>query len=367
MRPKLEDASALESYNVAIRTWREYRPHAFRTHFARVYRAFRRAHTLIHLLWVMPALFAYAVLGLCYGLDVEIPWEAIRGVSTCTVIIYVLCVLQNLLFLKELRLGFDRWYALREASLTEPKSASPVSSSAILRWIFPAPPADSSEDPITDEERSVYRRWEAGSLFPFFFLAALLGSAWYLGLTWTASLWNHVGHGTRFSVQPSPIYWSIPAIFLGMITSMIPLDGLYRALLRGRYRRYERYCMKRVGFDPRRLFVCLMVIVLSGSAIFFLAGVTSFSRFTDIGIEIQRPLSFRSGYYEYARVRAIEHRATLRAPMGNTVQCPHYVILFDDGSSWSSRDGLRDPVPDVDRQIAQLVSQRSKRMIIEQP
>jgi hypothetical protein len=115
------------------------------------------------------------------------------------------------------------------------------------------------------------------------------------------------------------------------------------------------------------LFVCLAVIVFAGSAVLFLAGVTSFSRFTDAGIEIQRPLSFRSAFYEYARVKAIEHAATFRAPIGKTVKRPHYVILFEDGTSWSSREGLRDPVPEVDRQIAQLVSQRSGRPIIEQP
>ncbi len=367
IRPKLEYANSLECYNVAVRTWRAFMPHACRAHFARVYRQSRRAHALIHLFWVIPALYVYALLGLLYGLHVEIAWEKIGSASTCIAMLYAWCVLQNLLFLKELRLDFDQWYALVEASLTEPRSPSPVSSFAIFRWMCPAPVAAFAEEPITDEERSVYHRWEFGSLLPIFLLVPLLNFAWYLGLRWAASLFHHEAHGTRFLLQPSPIYWLSPAFFLALITSAIPLDGLYRALLRDRYRRYERCCMERVGFDGRRLFVCLAVVVFAGSAVCFLAGVTSFSKFTDAGIEIQRPLSFRSGFYEYARVQAIEHRATFRAPIGNTVQCPHYVILFDDGTSWSSHEGLRDPVPEVDGQIAQLVSQRSKRPIIEQP
>jgi hypothetical protein len=366
IKPKLGYASSLECYNVAIRTWREFMPHKCRTHYVRAYRKFRRTHALIHLFWVIPALFTYTILGLSYVLREEIPWEEFGGLSACIALQYVACVLLNVLFLKELRLGFDRWYALVEArlTLTEPKSAPPVSSFSILRRIFPAL---TSEEPITDEERSVYRRWEAGAILPFFLLTALLGYAWYLGLTWAASLFNHEAHGTRFLLQALPPYWWIPAIFLGMITSMIPLDWLYRTLLRDRYRRYERYCMERVGFDPRRLYVCIVVIFFAGAAVFFLAGVTSYSRFTDAGIEIQRPFSLRSSFYEYARVRAIEYRATFRAPAGNRVQTPHYVILFDDGRSWSSRDGLRDPVTKVDGQIAQLVSRRSKRPIIKQP
>ena len=106
-------------------------------------------------------------------------------------------------------------------------------------------------EPISDEERSVFRRWEVGSLVPILLLIPLLGYAWYLGLTRAASLFHHEAQGTRFLLQPSPVYWAIPP--------------------------------------------------------------------------------------------------------------------FEDGTSWSSREGLRDPVPKVDGQIAELVSQRSKRPITEQP
>ncbi len=68
-----------------------------------------------------------------------------------------------------------------------------------------------------------------------------------------------------------------------------------------------------------------------------------------------------------ARVRAIEHRTMVRAPNGNTGNSPHFVILFDDGTSWSTRDGLRDPVPEVDQQIANFVSRRSGQAIVDRP
>jgi hypothetical protein len=122
-----------------------------------------------------------------------------------------------------------------------------------------------------------------------------------------------------------------------------------------------------VGFDGRRVFVWLAALVTAGSSFCFLAGVTSFARFDEAGVEIGRPLGFRSTFYRYARVKAIEHRATFRAPNGNTIQRPHYVILFDDGTSWSTRGGLRDPVPDLDGRIAQLVARESGRSIEEQP
>jgi hypothetical protein len=365
--PELGYTSSLECYTAAVRAWRELMPEAVRAQFARRYRQFQWALALTHLLWIIPALFLGAAMGFFYWGGAPIPWDEINNISRCTALLYVLCVLWTLLYRKELRLGFDGWYALMESRLTEPPSASaPATSFSILRWLFPALPAF-AEEPITDLERHIYKRWSNGSLLATLLLVALLTYEWYLALTWAASLFHHEVRGTRFSVQPPATYWLVPASLFALFTSAMLLDGVYRVLLRDRYRRYQRYELERIGFDPRRLLACYAVISVAGSAVLFVAGVTSFTRFTDDGIEIQRPLSFRSDFYSYARVRAIEHRAIDRTPIGITFKRPHHVILFDVGNSWDSSSGLRDPVPDVDGRIARLVSQRSKRPIIEQP
>ena len=201
--PKLGYKSSLECYTAAVGRWRELMPHAVRAHFARVYQRFRWALALIQLLWIVPALFVCAVIWRFHSRRLEIPWEDIGVLTTFIALVYVWCIFNVLLFLKELRLGFNRWYALMEANLTEPRSAMPPNSSfAILRWLFPAFPA-SAEPPITDVERDVYNRWWIGSILATLLLAALLTYEWYLGLRWAASLFNHEVPGTRFLVQPS--------------------------------------------------------------------------------------------------------------------------------------------------------------------
>jgi hypothetical protein len=240
-------------------------------------------------------------------------------------------------------------------------------SFALLRRFFPVRLADGAEPPLTDEERRVYRRWELGALLPIFLLVPLLGYAWYLALKGASGLFHQATPATRYLVQPIPIFWGLPALFLGIISSAIPTEWLYRCLLRDRYRRYERFCNERAGYDGRRALVWLAGLFTAGSAVCFLAGVRSFARFDEAGVEIGRPLAFRSTFYPYARVKAIEHRATFRAPNGNTIRRPHYVILFDDGTSWSTRGAFRDPVPEIDERIVQLVARRSGRSIEEQP
>ena len=115
-------------------------------------------------------------------------------------------------------------------------------SLGLFRRIFPVRKGAPSELPLTDDERRVYRRWEVMSLLPCFIFALTLAFLWCLALMGTAGLFLHETPGTCFLVKASWVFWGIPSGFLGIITSSIPLGGLYRVLLRDRARRYDLYC-----------------------------------------------------------------------------------------------------------------------------
>ena len=130
IRPKLEYTNSLECYNDAIRAWRACVPHGCREHFRRVYGQARLARALVHLFWLIPALCVYGVFGLAYALHADVDWQDIGPMSTSIAIMYVCCIAHTWLFHRELRLGFDRWYTLKEASFTEPAKASPAPCAA---------------------------------------------------------------------------------------------------------------------------------------------------------------------------------------------------------------------------------------------
>jgi hypothetical protein len=239
-------------------------------------------------------------------------------------------------------------------------------SFALLGRAFPVRRND-AEAPLTDQERRVYRRWEIGSLLPFFAFAPLLSYLWYLALRGAAGLFDPATPSTLYLVQPIMEFLLFPAMFLGIVSSAIPMEWIYRFFLRERYPRYVRFCNERAGFDATRVGWWLVGLIIAASAFFFIFVVTSFARFDETGVEVGRHLAFRSTFYEYSRVKAIEHRATFLGTNGKTILRPHYIITFDDGTSWSSRGGLRDPVPDSDREIAQLVARKSGQLILEQP
>jgi hypothetical protein len=239
--------------------------------------------------------------------------------------------------------------------------------SGLLRRLFPVRSADPSEPLLTDEERRDFSRWEAAALRPLLIFIPLLGLGRYLLLTWGSGGAHRETPETLILLRPIRYFWMVPSLFLGILTAPSPLDARNRALLGERYRRFERYCEEKQGYDARKAYALLAALAVPAALAFYLAGPTSFTRFTKDGIEIGRPLSFRSEFRKYSNVRTIEHRATFRAPSGRTVHRPHYVIGFDDGESWSTRGLLREPVPEVDDPMARLVSARSGRAIVERP
>ncbi|MFO0956849.1 MAG: hypothetical protein U0800_05195 [Isosphaeraceae bacterium] len=238
---------------------------------------------------------------------------------------------------------------------------------ALLRRFFPPQPDAESEPFFTEEEIRIFNRWELGTIPAFLICIPLLSLAWYFPLTWAAHWVQQRAPGDRFLLVPSPFYWALPSLFLGIISSSVAVAMLLRALLRDRYRRFVRYGNVRAGIDGWAAFRWLAAIVIGGSILGILVGLTSYARFDEEGVEIGRPLRFQGQFYPYRSIQSIEHRATLIAPNGNTVRRPHHVLLFEDGTTWSTREGARDPIPDLDVPMSEFIAKQAGRTIVELP
>jgi hypothetical protein len=236
----------------------------------------------------------------------------------------------------------------------------------LFRRLFPLRPLHPSEGPLSDEERRIYRNWELWGLLPICLIVPALGYLWFCALTWEAGCFPPDTPDTLFLLRPDRRIWFVPAMLLGIISSAIPFSAFYFVLLGSRYRRFERFCGERVGFDGDRVFALLAAVFIVATLVLFTIAVRSFARFTGTGVEIGRALPPGRTFYEYAKVRSVEHRASFRAPIGRTVHEPHYVIAFDDGSAWYS-NGVHNPPQEVAARIARLVAQRSGRTIAERP
>ena len=74
-------------------------------------------------------------------------------------------------------------------------------------------------------------------------------------------------------------------------------------------------------------------------------GLNCYTRITDRAIVISGPLDFHERRYSFDQVESIGSVARYTAPSGKSVLRPHYAIRFKDGTTWTTRDGLREPDP----------------------
>lgn len=259
----------------------------------------------------------------------------------------------------------------RHLPLTEGKTMGPglagamgvVLIFALLRQSMPFCAGRDDGPPLTDAERRLYHRWEMGSLVPLLLAASASSYLWFRMLRLLAVFAERPVEKTRYLILPDPGSWGVPAIFLGIITSAVPLVLLYRFLLGERYVRYIRACNERFGFDGWRVFRFMAILIVVLAAIWTVLAARSFTRFDEDEIILSQPLTAKVTHYTYAQIRAIEHRATFQAPSGAIIAQPNYVIHFDDGDTWSTRTLFRTPDPTNDESLIQFVAEQSGRQI----
>jgi hypothetical protein len=158
---------------------------------------------------------------------------------------------------------------------------------------------------------------------PICVFVAVLTLGWYLALRGVDRLVVHETPDTLFLVRPCTEFWLAVAFFLGIASCSIPVNFAYKILLGDRYPRYKQYVNERVDFDADGVLAILAILIYAGAGASFLAGISSYSRFTDAGIEIASPLSFRSRFHSYRDVRGIERFATSPTLSGNRRPLAH--------------------------------------------
>ena len=234
---------------------------------------------------------------------------------------------------------------------------------ALFRWLVPAKVDTSAITLSRDELQRRYRKWEVGSLVPLFGFAALFGYGWFLLLRTVASLLLPSRSVGVYVLVPEDAYWALPALFLGIVCSVFPMVWIYKKLLGERYAEYEAYGQLRVGFNAWAVFRVLAIAVPLAAAAFVVAGINYTTVFDERGVTTKTLWGSDDGFHAYSAITSIRKQNTFIAPNGNVVHRPHYVIVFTDGTQWTTRDGLRTPLPAYDTKLMQFVAEKSGRMI----
>ncbi len=134
----------------------------------------------------------------------------------------------------------------------------------------------------------------------------------------------------RFLLALPPILWLLPALFVALFVSALPLRFLLtRALGSRRYAEFVEYNDRKHGVDSWRLYRYLAYVLLPLCLILTLMAFDSYTRIDEKGIVVNEYLGFGERFYRFEEVEAIWQIATGRDETG--AARPHFVIRFRDG------------------------------------
>ena len=209
-----------------------------------------------------------------------------------------------------------------------------------------------------------YGKWEVAATCLFIFFATLIGFALWQSLVLLAELLaSRLGHNVFLILQPG-VALALPSIFLAIFLAGIPLHFLYLRLLGPeRYAQYIEYGNQKLGVNSWKLLRHMAYVIVPLCVIFTALTLDSYVRITESKIGINPFFGIGEKEYSFEDVRNLKLVKSFKAPNGNIVYRPYFVISFADGTEFNFHKTLFDTNIKEQERIAVFISHKSNRTI----
>lgn len=166
-------------------------------------------------------------------------------------------------------------------------------------------------------------------------------------------------------VKPGADMRYVLSIFAGLLIAVPVSFWIGKRQLKGDWPEFLAYTNLKYKFNAMKVmkYVTGFISVLVGllTIIYF----DYYSTFGKQEIKINGALSLGSKTYKYSDITKIKALERFYAPNGNIVTDPHFVIEFNDGKKWNSRESGFER-NDENRQIIELVQSKTDLELIKQ-
>ncbi len=230
--------------------------------------------------------------------------------------------------------------------------------------VFPFNPGPQHTLWTWEELSRRYARYDILTSLLFLLMSAGMVVLWYLLFTGLAALAHPAAGDFALVVGTDGIYWFMPALFAGLISAIYPTLFVLKRVFVHRYEEYLFYSNWKNGYDVAKSLTSLAGLLAIPVAISVYLGATTYTAFTEERIITKGVLAEAKSYPydEIAEIRGIACQRSAANAFG-TPLCDRYEIEFYDGVVWRSIDGLRNPAPQSDYQLAAMASELSGREI----
>lgn len=144
-------------------------------------------------------------------------------------------------------------------------------------------------------------------------------------------------------VKPYPIMILIISLFSGMLLASLTVFAISNRQLKNDWDEYLAYSNLKYKFNYVRFSKYTIRIFALITVLLIISFLDWYSAFGQEEIKINGLLNLGTKTYNYSDINKIKEVERLKAPNGNIVNDPHFIIEFSDGEKWNSRyNGFAD-------------------------
>lgn len=221
-------------------------------------------------------------------------------------------------------------------------------------------------------KKALKEKYKKLNILSFFLLIGCIGlifpTTYYLYSFMKEAVITHFNSfsGYVYMIRPSSEYVTIPSVLIASFVAIASPFLVLKLLLLGKFKEYFNYQSWESGLNAGKIFL----LIGSTITIFFLSviilGANCYTLIQKDEIKIDRFYSISTKNYSYNDIEAIYKVKKYRAPNGNILEKPYYMVKFSDGYIWTPRDYVVEWEPqDKEAEIFNYISTTSKKEIQE--
>ena len=139
-------------------------------------------------------------------------------------------------------------------------------------------------------------------------------------------------------VKPYSEMILIISLFSGMLLASLTMFTISKRQLKNDFDEYLAYSNLKYKFNYVKVSKYTIRIFALITGLLIIAFLDWYSAFGQQEIKLNGLLSIGTKTYNYSDISKIKEVERLKAPNGNIVDDPHFIIEFTDGEKWNSRE-----------------------------
>lgn len=143
---------------------------------------------------------------------------------------------------------------------------------------------------------------------------------------------------TIIIVKPYPEMILIISLFSGILFASLTMFAISKRILKNDWDEYLAYSNLKYKFDYVKVSKFTIRIFAFINGLLIIAFLDWYSAFGQQEIKLNELLSLSTKTYKYSDIFKIKEVERVKAPNGNILDDPHFIIEFTDGKKWNSRD-----------------------------